>query len=772
MSPYNPVHTFRYQIRNQNCDMVVTSVSGHLMETDFSAEFRSWHSCSPDALFTAPIVKSVRNDPNAKKIEKTLSKEAKHCQWLILWLDCDREGENIAFEVKKVCELSNNRLEVFRAKFSALIPRDIQHAIQSLVAPDERLSNAVDARSEIDLRLGAAFTRFQTLYLQNKYSEVQQQLISYGPCQFPTLGFVVDRYLRIEAFVREPFWVINVKLDQTDFQWVRQRLYDRVVCIMLYNLVMSHPVATVEHMDAKDVTRRKPVPLATVELQKRASRWLGLPSEQTMRIAESLYTKGIISYPRTETEIFKEGTDLTALLQLHEQHHEWGGYTRSLLQGGKFMAPRRGRNDDQAHPPIHPTKSVALNELSDEEKKVYDLVTRHFLACCSQDAKGHETKVKIDISGEKFSARGLMIIERNYLDIYKWDKWSASTIPVFQVGDQFAPTSIEMTEGRTQPPGLLTESDLIALMDQHGIGTDATIAEHIKTIQQREYAIKVNQQFKPTKLGLALVKGYDQMGYQLSKPYLRAEMEKDCTDVAHGRKSKDDVVQNCILQMKQIFQSVVQQSEQLDIAMSEYFTAGNGPESRLEKRDFSMCGVCRGKMELRKLTHGRLLRCTSCNKSYSLFMRGNLSADTHICPLCQFQVLKVEKDGKGYTVCPSCYNGSDVKMPCFKCQESSCSLAKKDTTAVLLCPKTQHPCTLRKLASQKYVVSCTGYPTCKFSIWLPSGTSNASVTATPCPRCPPPLQVKQIDVSFQRGAMPPHIPLQLKACCRCDPIFT
>lgn len=130
--------------------------------------------------------------------------------------------------------------------------------------------------------------------------------------------------------------------------------------------------------------------------------------------------------------------------------------------------------------------------------------------------------------GESFTASGLMVEERNYLDIYKYEKWNASAIPVYQRGDVFHPSTVVMLSGETNPPPLLSEADLIAKMDSNGIGTDATIAEHIKTILKREYAIKVNNdtQFKPTTLGLALVLSYEHMGLELAKPVLRAAVSR------------------------------------------------------------------------------------------------------------------------------------------------------------------------------------------------------------------------------------------------------
>ena len=101
-----------------------------------------------------------------------------------------------------------------------------------------------------------------------------------------------------------------------------------------------------------------------------------------------------------------------------------------------------------AHPPIHPTAYV--QNLDGDKKKLYELVVRHFLACCSKDAVGAETAVEAEIAEEIFVSKGLMIKETNYLDVYIYDKWSDKNIPVFVQGEAFRPTDLSMTSGRTQ----------------------------------------------------------------------------------------------------------------------------------------------------------------------------------------------------------------------------------------------------------------------------------------------------------------------------------
>lgn len=100
-----------------------------------------------------------------------------------------------------------------------------------------------------------------------------------------------------------------------------------------------------------------------------------------------------------------------------------------MNEGGP--TPRQGKKTDKAHPPIHPTK-LPDSDLSGNEARLYEFITRHFLACCHKDALGHETIVQINISDEKFTANGLVILERNYLDVYPYDKWSGKEIHNYQ----------------------------------------------------------------------------------------------------------------------------------------------------------------------------------------------------------------------------------------------------------------------------------------------------------------------------------------------------
>ena len=145
---------------------------------------------------------------------------SRSCDTLILWLDCDREGEAIGYEVIGVCQEGQRNLTILRAHFSALIPRDIHNAMRTLTPPNPHLRDAVEARQEIDLRIGAAFTRFQSLRLQKKFKgfDAFDAVLSYGPCQFPTLGFVCEREIKRRKFVPQSFWTIEMEIKHENGQ--------------------------------------------------------------------------------------------------------------------------------------------------------------------------------------------------------------------------------------------------------------------------------------------------------------------------------------------------------------------------------------------------------------------------------------------------------------------------------------------------------------------------------------------------------------------------
>ncbi|CAB4066460.1 TOP3 [Lepeophtheirus salmonis] len=225
------------------------------------------------------------------------------------------------------------------------------------------------------------------------------------------------------------------------------------------------------------------------------------------------------------------------------------------------------------------------------EGKLYEFIVRHFLASVSKDAIGKETTVNIDINGEKFIGHGLTILERNYLKVYPYERWSDKEILNYEVIEEFEPTSIDLVAGSTSPPNLLTEADLISLMDKHGIGTDATHAEHIETIKNRNYVGLQDNRFVPGQLGIALCDGYDAMGFEMSKPHLRSSLEADLKAICEGTKIPEVVLQEQINNYKNVFEIAVQHVQKIDEACIKYLN--ESPRDSNDEGFFSMSNESR-----------------------------------------------------------------------------------------------------------------------------------------------------------------------------------
>lgn len=132
--------------------------------------------------------------------------------------------------------------------------------------------------------------------------------------------------------------------------------------------------------------------------------------------AEKLYQKGILSYPRTETNAYPPTMNLRSIVELFERSDgEFGQYARKLLREGGFSEPRKGNKNDNAHPPIHPVRAATKEDMTADQWKVYDLICRHFLGSCSKDAEGDEVVTEVQVADEMFNSKHLKVTAYNYL---------------------------------------------------------------------------------------------------------------------------------------------------------------------------------------------------------------------------------------------------------------------------------------------------------------------------------------------------------------------
>ena len=769
------VHEYNGVFHGTTVKFKMTSVCGHVMALDFHHKYNDWDAVAPVELFQATTLKKEAN-PKLNMV-KFLQHEGKGVDIVVLWLDCDKEGENICFEVLDCVEPVMNRARsnqqtVFRAKFSAITESDIKLAMNNLIEPDENQALSVDARQELDLRIGCAFTRFQTKYFQGKYGDLDSSLISYGPCQTPTLGFCVQRHDAITSFKPEPFWVLQLKVEHSlgrafTLDWERVRVFDKEVATVYYSKVQEVDEVVVESVSKKEKAKQRPQALHTVEMLRIGSSALGMGPQHTMQIAESLYTQGYISYPRTETTQYPEKFDLRGTLQQLQGGPAWGATVRELLHTG-LNKPRKG-HDAGDHPPITPMRLAREGELSGDAWRLYDYIARHFIATLSPDCKYLQTKILFTAGEEAFSFSGKTPIDAGFTSIMPWAAIPAEeTIPPLQKGETCKVSELKVSERQTSPPDYLTESELITLMEKHGIGTDASIPVHINNITQRNYVqLHSGRRLVPTSLGIVLVHGYQKIDQELVLPTMRSSVEGTLNLIALGKASLDAVLSHTI----DIFCRKYTYFEKCITNMDELFEVSFTKLADTGKA-LSRCGKCVRYMKLVSAKPIRL-HCSHCDETYSLPQNGTIKLYKELkCPLDDFELVVCSTGSQGKTtpICPYCYNnppfpGMKKGMGCPECLHPSCKFSPA-TLSVCPCATCEDGMVVMDpMSGPKWKMACNK---CNMVIHMFEDAFKVSLSEDGCDECGASL----IDVTFHRNKSPlPGEKTEHTGCAFCDPVL-
>jgi len=308
----------------------VSSVMGHVYTSDFQKEHNQWSAIDALDLYEAPIMKI---DANPKThIPSFISSLATGKDILCLWLDCDKEGENICFEViNNTYKYMNKKSyqQIYRAKFSSLTKVDLKAAFNNMrERPNKFESLSVDVRQVIDLKIGVSFTRFLTSsILPGLKGEDEIKLISYGPCQTPTLWFCVNRMKEISSFIPKEYFRIYTDVEVKKIKkriFYEKNFYEKKATDEFLRKFDNTKKANVMSVEVKVNTKTPPAGMNTVAMLRIASSYLKISPHNTMVIAEKLYTMGYVTYPRTETTKYAASFDFKKALTDFASHAVFG----------------------------------------------------------------------------------------------------------------------------------------------------------------------------------------------------------------------------------------------------------------------------------------------------------------------------------------------------------------------------------------------------------------------------------------------------------------
>ncbi|MDV4116312.1 type IA DNA topoisomerase [Elizabethkingia anophelis] len=455
-------------------------------------------------------------DSGAVKQLKIIEQVIERCDSIIVATDAGREGELIfryIYEYLK-CGKPFQRLWI-----SSLTEKAIKQGFDNLKPGSDfdGLYRAGQGRSQADWLVG--------INASQALSIAGRGLYSLGRVQTPTLALICKRYLENKNFTVKKYWQIQLehRKEFTDFKSLSKTKWDdKKLADDTLKSIERTGVATVTTVETKTVTEQPPLLFDLTGLQKEANKRLFLTAEETLNIAQTLYEKKLITYPRTGSKYIPEDVwaEIPALVRSLETRAsckeavgklKWGRFNKRIVNDVKVTD----------HHGLLITETIP-SALPSNEEAVYDMIALRLLEALSQACTKEITDVTLQALHYDFAMKGSKIIEAGWRGIKRSfndeDSEPVQELPELKAGDELKIKSTEVLEKKTKPPVLYTEADLLSAMENAGkeianederkalqgigIGTPATRAAIIETLFKRDYIRRDKKSLVPTEKGL------------------------------------------------------------------------------------------------------------------------------------------------------------------------------------------------------------------------------------------------------------------------------
>ena len=685
-------------------------------------DIKGWKIASLPYLVWAPIEKT----PAEKGIIRSLKNLAKKADSVVIGTDFDREGELIGSDaLRQIREVAPD-VPVSRARYSAFTKAEIDHAFNNLVELDQDLADAGESRQYIDLIWGAVLTRYLTTARFSGFGNTR----SAGRVQTPTLALVVERERERMAFKPEDYWVISGEASHGEEEPFKvshttARFWDKDAADAAYANVAGAKEARVTAVERKSRTQRPPAPFNTTSLQAAAAAE-GISPARTMRLAESLYMDGLISYPRVDNTVYPSSLDLKDCVRTISKVPQYAPTCKALLSQPKLTATR-GKQETTDHPPIYPTGAADPEKLQPAAWKLYNLIARRFLATLMGPATIEGTKVTFDVNGEPFQASGNVLANPGFRSIYPYGLKKDDQLPELHEGNVCDVRKMELLAKQTEPPARYSQGKLIQEMEKRGLGTKSTRASIIDTLYQRKYL--KNDPCEPSQLGMAIIDALNTYAPRITTPEMTSELEDDMTKVAEGTDTQTQVVTHSRALLAGMMDGLIEHTEDLSEAIADAVTAD---------AKIGVCPKCGRDLVVKTSakTRGSFAGCMGwpdCDVTYPL-PQGRIEAlegEAAVCPDCGAPRIKVQPfRQKAYETCinPACPTNREPDVEVGVCH----ACAEAGRTGKLIAHKSER--------TGKRFIRCTNYDDCGTSYPLPQ-RGKLEATGEECPDCGAPMVI-------------------------------
>ncbi len=491
----------------------------------------------------------------AKPVIIELKAKADKAKEVILATDEDREGEAIAWHLISALKL-NEKNGIKRIVFHEITKGAIEKALEHPRSLDLNLVDAQQARRILDRLVGYELSPF--IWKKVRYG------LSAGRVQSVALRLIVEREREIEKFIKEEYWSIDAKLskDKIGFDSKLNRIADKTLAKFdiktdkeanEITLDLEKAKYIVEEITKKEVTRNPAAPFITSTLQQEAARKFGMSAKQTMVIAQQLYEginigekghTGLITYMRTDSVNLSE-TALNAAADIIKER-----FGKEYYHGEHRKFNTKSKNAQEAHEAIRPTELAHhpddIKQFLDRGQfKIYDIIWKRTIASQMSEAVFDATAVDINAKGKSgkdynFRANGQVVKFEGFIKAYTEGSDEEESdevegqLPDLEKGETLDLVELKPNQHFTEPPGRYSDATLIKALESHGIGRPSTYAPTLSTIQDRDYAEKIDKKYKPTEVGILVNDLLVEHFPQIVDIDFTAKMEADLDEVAEG----------------------------------------------------------------------------------------------------------------------------------------------------------------------------------------------------------------------------------------------
>ena len=491
--------------------------------------------------------KGYKPDSGVTAQIKVIARLFNGSEQIVVATDAGREGELIFRYLYHYIGCSTPFVRLW---ISSLTDKAIREGLRNLEngSKYDNLFLAAKARSESDWLVGINGTQALTI-------AAGHGTYSVGRVQTPTLGMVCERYWENRRFTPEAFWQLHIAVNGNDNDGTVKlsssgKWKEKEPATALYNKVKEAGTATVTKVERKEKTEETPLLFDLTTLQKEANAKHGFTAEQTLGIAQKLYEKKLITYPRTGSRYIPEDvfSEIPKLLAFIGAMPEWKGKVQA-----KAQPARRSVDDGKVtdHHALLVTGEKPLF-LSKEDNTIYQMIAGRMVEAFSEKCVKDVTTVTAECAGVEFTVKGSVVKQTGWRAVYGEEK-EEITIPGWQEGDTLTPKGSSITEGKTKPKPLHTEATLLSAMETAGkeieddalrqamkdcgIGTPATRASIIETLFKRGYMERCKKSLVPTEKGLALNSVVKTM--RIADVAMTGEWEKELARIERGELSDD-----------------------------------------------------------------------------------------------------------------------------------------------------------------------------------------------------------------------------------------